>query len=275
MTQLIITPTFPLNQREIHERIWKIKTGHPLTWASFGGAAILPWIIANGVGAAVFGTILCLGIAAFGMSAFWKSRESATEARVIEELIAESNADQDRRLSGVVRRFRAQGQNHYASALGKFLLLKQSIEKRLHPEGSVTELSEQIERLVDNLCASVCREFDKVTLLDNKLGDVLISGNSGALEKLQTERTEVLEAIMKAYGTLYESLESVVDFDNSSELVPELKTSGPDADTDLKETVDSLKAEIEMARRIRDRISIPDRGNSLAETGVFEREKEM
>ena len=136
------------------------------------------------------------------------------------------------------------------------------------------QTNEQIERLVDTLCASVCREFDKVSLLDTRLGDVLISGNTEALEKLQSERTQVLESIMTAYATLYQSLGSVVAYDNSGELVPEIKTGQPQQETNLEDTVESLKAEIEMARRIRDRLSIPEADENDADFEVFDQEAE-
>ena len=274
ITQLILKPTFPLNKAEISERSRKVKLSHPLTWLSFGGAAILPFLVTSNLPAAIFGALVCLGIAEVAMSAFWQGRHARIEAQVVEEMISESNAEQDRKLSKIVAQYRSRGLHQYAAALGKFLLLKKGIEKRLHPDGKVTQTSEQIERLVDTLCASVCREFDKVSLLDTRLGDVLISGNTEALEKLQSERTQVLESIMTAYATLYQSLESVVAYDNSGELVPEIKTGQPQQETNLEDTVESLKAEIEMARRIRDRLSIPEADENDADFEVFDQEAE-
>ena len=274
ITQLILKPTFPLNKTEISERSRKVKLSHPLTWISFGGGAILPFLVTSNLPAAIFGAFIGLGIAGVAMSAFWQGRHARIEAQVVEEMISESNAEQDRKLSKIVAQYRSRGLHQYAAALGKFLLLKKGIEKRLHPDGKVTQTSEQIERLVDTLCASVCREFDKVSLLDTRLGDVLISGNTKALEKLQSERTQVLESIMTAYATLYQSLESVVVYDNSGELVPEIKTGQPQQETNLEDTVESLKAEIEMARRIRDRLSIPEADENDADFEVFDQGSE-
>ena len=79
---------------------------------------------------------------------------------------------------------------------------------------------------------------------------------------------------MTAYATLYQSLESVVDYDNSGELVPEIKTGQPQQETNLEDTVESLKAEIEMARRIRDRLSIPEADENDADFEVFDQGSE-
>ena len=79
---------------------------------------------------------------------------------------------------------------------------------------------------------------------------------------------------MTAYATLYQTLESVVAYDNSGELVPEIKTGQPQQETNLEDTVESLKAEIEMARRIRDRLSIPEADENDADFEVFDQEAE-
>ncbi|NNE92366.1 MAG: hypothetical protein HKN23_12020 [Verrucomicrobiales bacterium] len=273
--RLILKPTFPLDQNEIERRCRAERISHPITWGSILGAAILPWLATDGVFPALFGMMVCFGFAALGISIFWSGKQQEITSKVVEEMISESNAEQDRRLSKIVAQYRGRGMHHYATALGKFLLLKQNIEKRLHPGGQVTEMSEQIERLVDSLCANVCREFDKVAELDRQLGDVLISGEKARLESLQSDRTEVLEAIMQAYGTIYETLDSVVDFDDTGELVPELKSGEPNPETGLTDAVSSLKKEIEMAKRIRDRLHIPDADAEDADFQAFETDRKL
>ena len=216
ISQIVLKPTFPLDEAEINRRSFWRKVEHPVSW----GTLLL--CLAGGIAlqSGLWPVVLLLTGGIFGVQWFWKHRSREVLAKVIEGMIAESNRAQDQKLSGIVNSYRARGLYHYATALGKFLLLKQHIEKRLHAGRTgeaITPTVEQVEKLVDNVCGAVCREFHKAASLDRELGEVLTSRDKTRLETLQKNRDEVLEAIMHAYETLYEALAAILDLETARE----------------------------------------------------------
>ena len=273
-SQIVLKPTFPLDEAEINRRsLWR-KVEHPVSW----GIPLVCLAAGIALQSGLWPVVLLLTGGIFGVNWFWKHRSREVMAEVIEGMIAESNRTQDQKLSGIIRSYRARGLHHYATALGKFLLLKQHIEKRLHAgrasEG-ITPTVEQVEKLVDNVCGAVCREFHKAASLDGELGDVLTSRDRSRLEALQKSRDEVLEAIMHAYETLYEALAAILDLESAREATaPDLEASTRQhLDVpDLKDVLEKLQEENRLARRVRERLEIPAASRGEPDFGIFSQE---
>ena len=271
VSQFVLKPTFPLDEAEIERRSFWRKASHPISWGLLGLCLAGGIMLQSGIWPVV--GLLTGGI--FGVQWFWKNRGGEVVAEVIQEMVAESNLAQDYKLSGIIQSYRRRGLYHYAAALGKFLLLKQHIEKRLHTgrEGQpVTPTIEQVEKLVDHVCGAVCREFHKAASLDGELAEVLTSRDKSKLERLQQDRSEVLEAIMHAYEALYESLASILDLEAAREAnAPDLKeqTRQHLDQPDLNDVVEKLREESRLARRVRERLAISEAGRDEPDYGVF------
>lgn len=263
MPNLILKPTFPLDGDRIESRSWILRFRHPLTWIMPAVGALLPFFAGMEPSLGVIGGVLGL----IGVGYFWRKRNFVFRSRVVRDLIAESNEQQDRQLAEIVESYRERGMHHYAVALGKFILLKQNIESEVHDgPGGVSAFSEEIENLVDKLCANVCREFEFAAALDEELGHVLTSRSDERLEDLQERRSDVLMAISHSYNTLYETLERVErrmeelekpEPEPSLELLKEeiaeaRKVEAESANTD-EVILDSLREEIDWAEEARER----------------------
>ncbi|MCB1233587.1 MAG: hypothetical protein KDM91_00785 [Verrucomicrobiae bacterium] len=254
--RLTLRPTFPLDEAAIERRVFQRKAKHPATGTLLLLALLAPLVLKGGLIAFVLSMTLGIG----GAFWFWQKRGAGLLAKVIEEMIAESNREQDRQLGQIVRSYRVRGFHHYAAALGKFLLLKQHIEERLHAGGGpVTPTREQVEKLVDGICAAVCREIHKAALLDGELAEVLTSRDRSRLAELQGKRTEVLEAVMHAYETLYDSLAAILDLEIAHELQAPALSEEKRALLDepsLNDVVARLREENRLAQRVRERLAI-------------------
>jgi hypothetical protein len=249
-----LNPTFPLELSEIKKRALNAKLLHPLT-LGVGGACLGLALLLN---AGVFGFVGLLGIGAVGLVAWWQQHAAPIEAKVIQDMIHESNQAQDRQLANVVAQYRQWGLHHYASALGKFFLVKQRIENELHDDGTLTENKKQIDRLIDHICGAVCRQFHKLTELDRSTAASLTSGSETKLNELDANRSEILERIMHAYNTMYETLEHVIQCPASGPTPPTLDPSitGNDKDANLDDVVSQLKEENRINRAVQERLEI-------------------
>lgn len=273
-SQLVLKPTFPLDETEIGQRALSKKLRHPFPWVTLGTCLVGGIAMQSGL----WPIVLLMAAGAVFVGWFWKRRAADVEAEVIEEMVAESNRDQDAKLSRIIGSYRRRGMHHYATALGKFLLLKQHIEERLHVgrEGnSISPLVEQVETLVDNLCGAVCREFHKAASLDGELADVLTSRDRSRLHRLQEARTELLEAIMHAYETLHESHTALLDLETARKSVAldfEVKAPRPLDARSLDDVVEELREEARLARRVRDRLKIGKAERGDPDFGLFSSE---
>jgi len=271
ISQIVLKPTFPLDEAEINRRSFYRKVEHPVSW----GIPLL--CLAGGIALqnGLWPVILLLTGGLFGVNWFWRQRTREVTAEVIEGMIAESNRAQDQKLSGIIRSYRARGLHHYATALGKFLLLKQHIEERLHAGRTGEAISptvEQVEKLVDNVCGAVCREIHKAASLDGELGEVLTSRDKTRLKTLQRNRDEVLESIMHAYETLYEALAAILDLEAAREATaPDLEASTRKHldPPDLTDVLEKLQEENRLARRVRERLAIPPASQGEPDYGMF------
>ncbi|MEM9016676.1 MAG: hypothetical protein AAGC68_06655 [Verrucomicrobiota bacterium] len=271
-TQLVLKPTFPLDEAEIGRRALSKKVRHPITVITLIACLAGGIVMQSGF----WPVILLTTAGSLGVAWFWKRRTGKIEAEVIEEMVAESNRDQDKKLSRIISSYRSRGLHHYATALGKFLLLKQHIEERLHAERNgnpITPTVERVENLVDHLCGTVCREVHAVATLDGELADVLTSRNSSRLHDLQGTRTELLEAIMQAYETLHESLVAILELETAREAVApdlEAKSQPPLEATRLDDVVEELREEARLAQRVRDRLQLEEAEAGDPDFGMFE-----
>jgi hypothetical protein len=248
-----LEPTFPIEGSEIKRRIVKAKLLHPVTVGVGAGCLALALLLGAGVG----GFIGLFGIGAFALVAWWQKQGTKIEAEVIQHMIQESNQAQDRKLAEIVGAYRRRGLYHYASALGKFMLVKKRIETELHQDGALTDDKQQVDRLVDQMCAAVCRQFARLTELDRDIAASLTGGTREHLNKLEAGRSEILERIMHAYNTMYETLKQVLQTPPH----PSVSTATGSAttenkDSNLNEIVTQLKEENRINRAVRERLEI-------------------
>lgn len=271
VSQIVLKPTFPLDEAEISRRSFWKKAQHPVSWGLLGLSLTAGVAMQSGL----WPVVILMTAGVFGVQWFWRTRSRKVQAEVIQEMIAESNCEQDLKLSGIVRSYRARGLHHYAAALGKFLLLKQHIEERLHSgrDGhAIAPMVEQVEKLVDSVCGAVCREFHAAASLDGELAEVLTSRDQSKLDRLQGNRTEVLEAIMHAYETLYESLAAILDLETAREAAAPDLAAATRRHLDmpeLKDVVEKLREENCLARRVRERLEISAAERSDPDFGIF------
>ena len=203
-TKFRVRPTFPLDRSLISGYRRRKIMRSPLTWLALVGAA----------GASIFsrsmpGLIASFGAASTALWMFWQSRTDALEAEAIQQIITDSNKTQDEELQRIMQALQAKGQHQYAASLGKFLLLKQRIESRLHESGEITKKTQEIEVLVDSLCSSVCDQITQLTALNQKLGPVLTSNRPERLSRMHDQIGKCHERIMKAYGVLFQTARNI------------------------------------------------------------------
>ena len=146
-----LRPTFPLDE----DRIQRMK--RDLIWRSprliVGQALgrIAASLKAAGINAETSLVNRCLD--------WWSDLEQELTAKVIRQLVTESNLEQDDSIRTMIRHLEQVGRTQYAISLGRVLLLKQHIEHGLHHDGELTDRKAEIERLVDSICQEVCNEL--------------------------------------------------------------------------------------------------------------------
>ena len=200
-TTFNVAPTFPLDAKQIRNRMWRRVALSPLTLAGAIVAVAATALTRSGLPGLVGLTTLMSG----GVAAYWYQNKDRLTAEVVHQLVAESNDRQDIELARIVGQLRANGYHQYATCLGKFLLLKQHVESELHRDRRLTGKKQEIEMLVDSLCDGICSELTTLTSLESQLADVLTSGDHRRLQELTERRQQHYERIMHAYRTLYDT----------------------------------------------------------------------
>jgi len=199
-TLFSVAPTFPMDDVRIRDRSRETILRSPLTW--------MPLLVAGGAGfaldAGVPGFVILLGATVVLISRYWKKQRHAVDAASLRELIGESNAAQDEELKRIIRNLEAKGLPQYALCLGRFLFLKQKIEKEVHRGKHLAIFSQEVEKGVDGICAEVCREITGIRAREEGLGEILTSRDAARLERLETARRESHAAILHAYTSLYQ-----------------------------------------------------------------------
>ena len=199
-TLFSVAPTFPMDDVRIRDRSRETMLRSPLTW--------WPLIIAGAAGfaldAGVAGFVLLLGATAVFVIRYWKKQRPAVDAASLRELIGESNAAQDQELKRIIGSLESKGLPQYALCLGRFLFLKQKIEKDIYRGRHLAIFAQEVEKGVDGICAEVCREITGIRTREERLGEILTSRDPALLERLESARRESHAAILHAYTSLYQ-----------------------------------------------------------------------
>lgn len=200
-TLFSVAPTFPMDDARIRERRLSRIARSPVTWGTLMATGALGFWI----GAGFAGFVALYALSAIGLRKYWEKHRAAVDAASLRELVDESNASQDAELSRIVRHLESGGLPQYALCLGRFLSLKQKIEKAVHRERHLSTFSEEVEKGVDGICLEVCREITSIRERERGLGDALTSRDPGRLDSLESARRESHAAILHAYTSLYQT----------------------------------------------------------------------
>ena len=199
-TLFSVAPTFPMDDVRIRDRSRETMLRSPLTW--------VPLLIAAAAGfaldAGVSGFIILIGATTVLVIRYWKKQRPAVDAVSLRELIGESNAAQDQELKRIIGKLESKGLPQYALCLGRFLFLKQKIEKEVYRGKHLVIFAQEVEKGVDGICAEVCREITGIRAREEGLGEILTSRDASRLERLEAARRESHAAILHAYTSLYQ-----------------------------------------------------------------------
>ena len=132
----------------------------------------------------------------------WSEIDDELTARVMQDMIQESNVGQDEEIRKLMRNLNGVGKWQYAISLSKILLLKQHIESDLHRSGHLNERKKEIEILVDSLCQEVCQEIYEIANISDNLAKILTSGDEERLTEMSGRVSRGHLRIMKSYATL-------------------------------------------------------------------------
>jgi len=187
----------------------------------------------------------------------WNEMEEELTARVVRQLVNESNVSQDEEIRKLMRNLNGVGKWQYAISLGKILLLKQRIESDLHRGSKLTERKKEVEILVDSMCNEVCQEIFDIAQLNDQLSEILTSGDQGRLDELTDRVSTGHTRIMRAYATLSGTSEKLTD-------VLEPGTERPDVTqrkkSELDRLIEVLREENEVSQAVQQRMrdELPD-----------------
>ncbi|MBN2713122.1 MAG: hypothetical protein JXR97_11935 [Planctomycetes bacterium] len=199
-----LEPTFPLDRQEINRRIQLARLHDPLTWLIGTGALLL------GIAGGSLATAVCIPAGIAGLWHYWNQTRKKTEAKVIGDMISENNRDQDKTLNAKMNSLRSSGFCTYATAFGKFILLKKRIESILHNDEELTLTDRNMDNLVDRISSLACNHFDNLCQIDERTGKA-ITGGDASISELEAERTRVLLQIQHAYGAMYRCLDTLTE----------------------------------------------------------------
>lgn len=179
----------------------------------------------------------------------WQARSPKLSKKITRRIIKSSNENQDSELLARVQQFEKDGMDGYAVTLGKFIHLKQQIEKELHSgNDELSKGAQEVERMVDSLCFGVADQFDSATEIERRLAR-LTSSESGQQEKLAAARKEILSQVIEGYKSLCKTRSQL-----SYLIKPESKISSKMNKVDLDSIIHQLKTEDEIASKTRSRL---------------------
>lgn len=189
-----LVPTFPLDEMRIRRLRYRAILTRPrllVARCAAAFAALAPLSTASRTN----------GIRATAVST-WKELDRELVLEIVRTLIDESNREQDESIQQMILQLKRSGNLEYGITLGKFLLLKQRVERELHMDGPVTDRKQEIEKLVDSVCLEVCHEMSRLSGAKTRLTKALTSGQEQDLEELEKETSAANRRIMTAYSTL-------------------------------------------------------------------------
>ncbi|MDF1659087.1 MAG: hypothetical protein P1U58_15830 [Verrucomicrobiales bacterium] len=241
-------PTFPIPSSRLQARKWKIALESPVTWAPYlpvvGAFAFLD------VGVGWFAGLAAAVTA--GIVTYWKGHHTKLEGKLIEDLVRESNEDQDKQLIKEVRFLQKNGHGNYATTLGSFLEKKQQVEKAIHSDGSnLTPEKKEIESLIDSIVFGVADQLHRLSQFDDRLDRPVIPLSDEQRIHLETSREEVAGRVHEAWNLINET------WDNLGTLLnPAATLTGEDSShLELDTAISRLKREHEIADRVRERMT--------------------
>lgn len=250
-TLFSVAPTFPLDDDRLRERSRSKILRSPVSW----GGLVAATIAGSVLGAGPMGFLLLYGGTLWGLREFWKRKRPSLDAASMRELIAESNANQDRELLRIIQRLETGGLPQYAMCLGRFLSLKRRIEGTLHQERHLSPFAPEIEKGVDGLCSEVCREITSLRERERGLGEVLTSRDRETLDRFEAARRDSHAAILHAYTSLYQVHAELLGLDavKSGGPLPEEAGQGAAAKP-IDRIVGKLREEADLLARAHARI---------------------
>ena len=249
-TLFSVAPTFPMDDARIRDRSRETMLRSPITW--------MPLILAGAAGlaldAGVAGFIILLGATGALVSRYWKKHRASVDAASLRELIGESNAAQNQELTRIIGSLESKGLPQYALCLGRFLFLKQKIERDVHRGRHLAVFAQEVEKGVDGICAEVCREITGIRTREERLGEILTSRDPVLLERLESARRESHAAILHAYTSLYQVHAEILGLgaDPTEKKTPEEAKEMPGQR--LQEILGGLRDEADMIARTHARI---------------------
>ncbi|MEO0414320.1 MAG: hypothetical protein AAF226_05150 [Verrucomicrobiota bacterium] len=243
-----IRSTFPIPKSKIRKKKWAMGIKSPVTLAPLlTTVATSPAIIAHpliGGGAAA--------VAGAGVIGYWAIKHKALDQKIIEQLVAESNKEQDNALKARVHNLHGRGHTDYALSLASFLECKQKIEKALHNDPTVTQQKEQIEKLVDRITFGASDQLKLLAEFDEKLrcsdGPLLSFAQKQNINRARHEISDRLHQAFQTLESTWTNLGEVLD--------PTTHLQKPDTAGDhLDQAIAELKEELTISDQIQDRIS--------------------
>ena len=215
-----------------------------MTWGTVGTALFLPLLL--GLGG--WGVFFAVCLAAYGLRQYWRSRGQQLEATVLKNLIDASNAAQDEALRQAMLELQISGRHNYAVTLGRFLLLKRTIEQRLAQGSPVDEQRRQVENLVDELCFGVRDHIRDVIAIEEKTASILVSHDANELLETNETRRKLLNQIVDAFGAVSATCRNI-------ELVLDPAHPPAPGGASLTTAIEELSNENEILHRVHKRLS--------------------
>lgn len=240
--------TFPIPDKKIRARKWKLALGSPVTWAPYlpvvGAFAFLD------IGAGWFAALAAAVTAGIGW--YWKNHNAKLEGKLLEELISESNQQQDLHLFEVARNLSESGHSRYASTMASFVEKKQQIERAIHGDGDgLTAPKKEVETLTDAVAFGVADQLERLGQLDDRLNKSPVPLTDEQRRKIEEARQAVSDQVHSAWNTLEDTWQNLGRLLNpAGGIVDEDATH-----LELDKAIERLRHEQDIARKVNDRMS--------------------
>lgn len=229
-----LTPTFPLNAREIRN------LRETVIWQS---PKFLAWRLLG-----LVGTHFAV-LSHFTQT--WSSLEVEMSEAIREYAIKQSNARQDEAIRSLIGVLRRCDSRQYAYLLGRFLSLKQRTEAGLSNNAEMALRREDVEILVDSIMQEVCHELVRLTALQSTLIDSLTDSSPTKTEKLHDEIAKAHDRIRRAYDTLRETERQTNERETRRYETNKLE---PTEEKELERLIGMLREENEVSKAVHNRL---------------------
>lgn len=187
-------------------------------------------------------------LTAYGLRQYWRSRGQQLEASVLMDLIDASNLAQDEALRQAMWKLRVSGRHNYAVTLGRFLVLKRTIEQRLKQGSPIDQQRREVENLVDELCFGVCDHIRDIVAIEEKTASILVSNDANELLETNETRRKLLNQIVDAFGAVSDTCRNI-------ELVLQPGNRPESGGASLKMAIEQLSSENDILHRVHRRLS--------------------